>query len=349
MAETSLPDTTLRPVQYRCVAASTISLRLSKLEQLIPSARRLRAIEAEETVDLPADHILAHVVPTLSLRLLAELKPGLVEPCDEIIRLPSAELVAAYRLQETTEISPAKPHGFDLRADIPAPAANLGKILNPIMPPCEPHAGDPEPAEPTASKTHPPEGGEFPLPRRLADLIPNLPTLRRVTSDHPAAAPLALTRMPGNPEPESEILGYERLQALFLTDEKLSIKRVVELCGGLPGIRSCVLTHGNMVIASHNVPENINIVSLSSNASAMLGAMQQGSADMGFGDIPALTLHTAKGPLSIFQHQDLAMLVFHGDRGFIPGVREKMTSALCELTRSPLALPSAPENEGPAE
>jgi hypothetical protein len=72
----------------------------------------------------------------------------------------------------------------------------------------------------------------------------------------------------------------------------------------------------------------------------MLRAMHDASAGMGIGEIPAVTLHTARGPLSIFQKEHLAMLVFHGDRGFVPGVREKMTAALTELTRAPLALPS---------
>jgi hypothetical protein len=51
--------------------------------------------------------------------------------------------------------------------------------------------------------------------------------------------------------------------------------------------------------------------------------MHEASAGMGIGEIPAVTLHTAKGPLSIFQREHLAMLVFHSDRGFIPGCAKK--------------------------
>ena len=124
-----------------------------------------------------------------------------------------------------------------------------------------------------------------------------------------------------------------------MTDETLSTGRIVELCGGLPGIQSCILTSDTQVVASHNIPEGLDLVSLSSNAASMLRAVQGASAGMGIGEIPAMTLHTAKGPLSIFQRDHLALLVFHGDRGFVPGVREKMTATLTELARAPLALP----------
>jgi hypothetical protein len=144
---------------------------------------------------------------------------------------------------------------------------------------------------------------------------------------------------------ESDLPDQHALQALFMTDENLNTSRVVELCGGLPGIQSCVLTSENQVVASHNIPEGLDIVSLSSNAAAMLRAMHDASAGMGIGEIPAVTLHTARGPLSIFQKEHLAMLVFHGDRGFVPGVREKMTATLTELTHAPLTLPS-PTPEG---
>ena len=80
---------------------------------------------------------------------------------------------------------------------------------------------------------------------------------------------------------------------------------------------------------------------MSSTASKMLQAMQESSSQLGIGAIPALTLHTERGPLSIVQNNRLTMLVIHADRGFIPGVREKLTAALGELSHAPLALPSA--------
>ncbi|MFM8764587.1 MAG: hypothetical protein ACKOEZ_07105 [Spartobacteria bacterium] len=322
---------------YRSAAPQTLRLRLADIEDLLPRERLLRPIAKDETVEVPAGHILAHIVPTLSLRLLAELRPDLIEPSHGVLRLPAHRIAKGYGLLETKDSTPPEPDDFLFRDEIPSASAHLGKIL---AQPEEPQTEIEEPAvEPLEAAA---EAESEPPPRRLAEIISNLPTFQRVTET------TFLTLKPLAPEPpqasaaaEPVIPDQHALQALFMTDENLNTGRVVELCGGLPGIQSCVLTSGNHVVASHNTPEGLDIVSLSSNAAAMLQAMHDASAGMGIGEIPAVTLHTARGPLSIFQKEHLAMLVFHGDRGFVPGVREKMTAALGELTRAPLALPSS--------
>lgn len=326
---------------YRSAAPQTLRLRLADIEDLLPRELLLRPIAENETLEVPAGHILAHIVPTLSLKMLAELRPDLIEPARGVIRLPAHRIAKAYGLLETQDSTPSEPDDSLFRDEIPSPSAHLGKILTP---PEEPQAEIEQPAAEAVEASAEPESE--PPPRRLAEIISNLPTFQRVTET------TFLTLKPLAPEPpqtvaaaESDLPDQHALQALFMTDENLNTGRVVELCGGLPGIQSCVLTSENQVVASHNIPDGLDIVSLSSNAAAMLRAMHDASAGMGIGEIPTVTLHTARGPLSIFQKEHLAMLVFHGDRGFVPGVREKMTAALTELTRAPLALPS-PTPEG---
>jgi predicted regulator of Ras-like GTPase activity (Roadblock/LC7/MglB family) len=186
---------------------------------------------------------------------------------------------------------------------------------------------------------------EIPL-RKLSDLISTLPTFRRKTEETNANTIITIKAdFPTHYTLGDEILPeQDALQSLFMTDEKLSTKRVVELCGELPGIKSCLLTSDDAFIASQNVPAGLDIASLSSKATAMARAMHEASADMGIGEIPALTLHTEKGPISVFQNESHTMLVFHADRGFIPGVREKVTLALGGVARSRLCLPP-PTNE----
>lgn len=179
------------------------------------------------------------------------------------------------------------------------------------------------------------------------------------TPEPPQEVPLHLPAEPGPTEPavpampvrmlktehfpsesqNQEIVEQEPLQALFLTEETMTVNRVIELCGGLPGINSCVLAHGSIVVASHNVPDGVDLVSMSAHASDMLKAMRDSSARMGVGTVPAVTLHTEKGVISFFNREDLTMLVFHKDRGFVPGVREKMAAVLGELTKARLTLP----------
>ena len=135
------------------------------------------------------------------------------------------------------------------------------------------------------------------------------------------------------PKRPGEIVDQDALQAVFMTEEALSVDRVVELCGGLPGIKSCVLAHGPAVLASHNVPESIDLVSLSAHALEMLTAMRQSAARMGVGAVPAVTIHAEKGPITFFHQDDLCLLVMHKDRGFVPGVREKLQKVVEHLAQ----------------
>jgi predicted regulator of Ras-like GTPase activity (Roadblock/LC7/MglB family) len=137
----------------------------------------------------------------------------------------------------------------------------------------------------------------------------------------------------------SDIANQDALQSVFMTEELLSVDRVIELCGALPGIKSCVLSHRDTVLTSHNVPDNIDLVSLSAHAVDMLAAMRESSAKMGIGAVPAVTVHSDKGPITFFNQEDLCLLVLHKDRGFVPGVREKLQTVVEQLSHARLPLP----------
>jgi len=138
---------------------------------------------------------------------------------------------------------------------------------------------------------------------------------------------------------QSALANQDDLQAIFLTDETLTPERIVELCGGFPGINSCVLSRGGGVIASHNVPDTIDLVSLSAHALEMIRAMRESSAKMGVGAVPAVTIHSEKGPITFFHEEDLCFLVLHKDRGFVPGVREKLQHVVHHLAQARLPRP----------
>jgi predicted regulator of Ras-like GTPase activity (Roadblock/LC7/MglB family) len=140
------------------------------------------------------------------------------------------------------------------------------------------------------------------------------------------------------PSRRIEVVDQDALQAVFMTEEMLSVDRVVELFGALPGIKSCVLAHGAAVLASYSVPESIDLVSLSAHALEMLAAMRQSAAQMGVGAVPAVTIHAEKGPITFFHQDDLCLLVMHKDRGFVPGVREKLQKVVEHLAQGDPAL-----------
>lgn len=89
-----------------------LRIPLCAIADLLPEEHLLRPIHEGETIDLPAGHILAHIVPTLSLSLLAELKPDLIEPVGGVLRLPAHHIAMAYTLLETTDATLPEPDEF---------------------------------------------------------------------------------------------------------------------------------------------------------------------------------------------------------------------------------------------
>lgn len=343
---TNKPSSTLR---YRQSPVEKIRLRLSDLAPSLAAEHLVSELPEEDFIEIDAHSTLAHIVPQISIRALAESRPDLFLPVDEFVKIPIHRLATAYRISEEAyepgdKFSPETTTSPASTENLTAAAQNLARLSKTqILPATEPTAEMEEPSPAVAAPAEPPPSAD--QPQRLIELIHSLPTFHRFSPAPPCPTliePLILeTQNTG-----TDLPGQESIQALFLTEEKLTVRRVVELCGELPGIRSCVLTRDDAVVASHNVPENFDLVAMSSTASKMLAAMQESSTQLGIGAVPALTLHTERGPLSIVQNNRLTLLVVHADRGFIPGVREKLTATLGELSRMPLALPSAAATGG---
>lgn len=225
---------------------------------------------------------------------------------------PAAELPRIPRIPDLPVVPPAPPPFIPAPKFIPRPAAFT--TSTPV---------EEKPAE------------EAPAPEPVTAVAPVEPEPVFVETEHLAKNERELSL---------EIPNQEGIQSLFMTEESLSVDRVIELCGGLPGIKSCVLTRGAGVVSSHNVPDSIDLVSLSAHAIEMLRAMRESSAKMGVGSIPAVTIHSEKGPITFFNREDVCLLVLHADRGFIPGVREKLQNVVTELSKANIALPVGERN-----
>jgi predicted regulator of Ras-like GTPase activity (Roadblock/LC7/MglB family) len=216
---------------------------------------------------------------------------------------------------------------------LPAPEAA-------ILPPLEPPTVKIEPPIAKVEEIKLPEPA-IPSEEKIEDAPKPPPAMLEVPP--PAAAPaapavLVETEHVAPKDAPPEIAEQDALQAIFLTEEFLSVDRVLELCGNLPGIHSCVLSQGASVIASHNAPDTVDVVSLSAHALEMLKAMRSSSSKMGIGAVPAVTVHSEKGPITFFHQDDICLLVLHKDRGFIPGVREKLQHVVDELSKAKLPL-----------
>lgn len=255
-------------------------------------------------------------------------------------------------------VAPATPPPTRFIPTMRMPAVPYPPVdLAPIEAYTEPEPTHPEPADPVPelSPVEPsiPEPPPFEPEAVSVEASPELapePDLEPTPEPEPLPAPLPshvrvleTEHLVARKTPE-EIDDDAAMQALFLTEEKLTVDRVIELCSELPGIHSCVLARETVVVAAHNAPTNVDLISLSAHASEMLATMRASTARMGVGSVPAVTLHTEKGVISFFHRDDLTMLVFHKDRGFVPGVREKMAAVLGELTKARLTLPAGDDH-----
>ena len=206
----------------------------------------------------------------------------------------------------------------------PEPAGRHKDHLTPLVPP-----GPSAPSELSA-----------PVEQKSANPTPDLPVEEAPSGRQAeAVASTALTlESLWKLDPEDQLADPSSLQALFMTEEKLTLDRVIEMAGQLPGLRACVLAHGENVVCASQTPTGLDLQTLSGQAMTMLAQIRESSSNMGLGAVPAITLHAEQGALSFLHNGELCLLVLHADRGFVPGVRERLQEMLGLLSDARPAL-----------
>jgi hypothetical protein len=188
------------------------------------------------------------------------------------------------------------------------PESRREKILEPGEEPA------PEPApEPAAEEKRRPGWKKIPKPE-LAPVPP------------PKPIPLGERTFPAEEE--------KRLQHIFLTEDALPVAHLVDLAGKLPSLQGCALTHGAEHVRSENFPAGIDVPALADTA---LDLLPKAGHAHGLRFLPTLTLYAESGPISLLHRGDYRMVVVHRERGFLPGVREKIDAALEMLAALPKA------------
>lgn len=203
----------------------------------------------------------------------------------------------------------------------------------------------------------------LPIFRRRKEEIPAVEPIRemsveKVSVEKAEVIPSALPEPSSDPgskalaveplwklDPQDRLADPSALQALFMTEEKLTLERVISKAGELPGLKACVLAYGDQVLCTSNASTGIDLRTLSGQAMTMLAQIRESSAGMGLGAVPAVTLHAEQGALSFLHNGELCLLVLHADRGFIPGVRERLQEMMGHLSEAKPALPSPGESE----
>lgn len=301
--------------------------------------------------------------------------PEQVAPPAPIARRPFS-LLPIFRRKVVEPPKPIVAPEPRARVEIPKPKKPLAPLTSINVPPAEPPVAPPPPkpakpeipalailkeeaSEPKAAIPEPkvapevkiapesklPEAIPVPPPTVLKEEVPPPPGVSAAlvppsTPEKTEAVFVETEHFPqGGKDVPAELPEQDSLQALFLTEDVLSVDRVIELCNGLPGIKSCILTRSGAVVNARNVPDSIDLISLSANALEMFRALRGSCAKMGIGAVPAVTMHSQKGPITFFHEEDICLLVLHKDRGFVPGVREKLQMVVEELSKANLLLP----------
>ena len=352
-------------------APEMISVPLSELMARLP-AQFCRETTAEElsgrTVDLPCRDLLAGNTPRFSLGQLNDLLPDLVvvpEGGDrsERLNLPAVWVALYYRLVTRFEEVPTehreRPRGEASPVTLPSADDSTEKSPIPVI-----EAEVISTNQPEALSTLETHGAKFHEEKEAQELVravtakrgffASLPIFRRnvfvkpapeeqrlvILTDDVAETPEALALEPlWKLDPLDQLADPAALQALFMTEERLTMDRVIAMAGQLPGLRACILAHGDQVVCASNTPPGIDLQTLSAQAMTMLAQIRESSSKMGLGNVPGVTLHAEQGALSFLHNNELCLLVLHADRGFLPGVRERLQEMLGHLSNAE-ALPS---------
>ena len=221
---------------------------------------------------------------------------------------PAEEIAAATAAVEVSHITaPAEPPAPAIEAPSPAPIPAAPSVSVPPM--IRPRVILPPPVFASAP----------------ADPLREMPTL--VPPPFVFTAPHSQTTevkpeppvftAPPIPAPAAGRLDQDALQALFMTDETLDLPKLARLAAALPGVEACVITiRGDTVQYGH----------LPIEADTLADMVPQFPGLRALGPVACVTVNAAQHSVSFLTRADLCLCAIHGPRGFLPGVREKLTA-----------------------
>ena len=142
------------------------------------------------------------------------------------------------------------------------------------------------------------------------------------------ASPLPVPLPP--PGPSISVLPFphlnqEALQAIFLTDEILDLPKVAQFASALPGVSGCmILTSEEKADCGEWPPglDELRVREICAGLDGIASPLEKVSLASG------CTLHGESISLSFFGRGEVQIAVAHSPRGFLPGVREKLTRLL---------------------
>ncbi len=312
---------------------------VTRFEEILPEKQSSPPTAIPQAAPLRAEESAKKTVPVrvLEAEVIAKIKSEDASSMEKsIMEKPSARNEQSDKTEQVGEIKEGdkaasqknKPPQPDTPEEVPSAEPKRGFFAS--LPIFRRNVNAKPPAEERGLVVLPTDTTETTKPRSLKSREPleSLDALKPLTP---------LWKL----DPLDQLADPAALQALFMTEEKLTLDRVIAMAGQLPGLRACILAHGDQVVCASNTPPGVDLQNLSGQAMTMLAQIRESSSKMGFGNVPGVTLHADQGALSFLHNKELCLLVLHGDRGFLPGVRERLQEMLGHLSCAE-ALPGGP-------
>lgn len=322
--------------RYFLVPPKTIPLPLGEIVPALPNgAWSGSERDKQRTIQLPTEETLAANIPRIRFHRLRELAPECIREVADApdwVALPAVPLVLAYHPSVRREAIPEDPAPPgpeptpEAKPTPPAPEPAPASEKKPDQP-----SREEEPAAPPAAaqdvETTTPAPAPKPVPawKRLLKpkLAPPPAATGEASTEEKPAAPLPVVDRAPVADDES------RLRALFMTDDELTVGVLVDLCAKLPGITGCELLDDSGVLRPASMPDKWKPSDWIAPAREALGKMQGIPAEM-----PCITLHPPAAAVSMWLPAKFSFIVVHDERGFRPGVREKIDAAVAAIGRA---------------
>lgn len=124
----------------------------------------------------------------------------------------------------------------------------------------------------------------------------------------------------------------KRLQSLFMTDEPLDLNKTIRKVAELPGLRACILSTSNGLKLAGGLEDPDQEKTISAFLPGLFLHTQSNLAGLRAGALETITLSYRHHQWSTFVQGELCLTVFHDNRPFKPGVREKIQAVISELS-----------------
>ena len=243
-----------------------------------------------------------------------------VQAAPDAVERPAEEIAAATAAVEvshvTAPIPPVEP-GIESTAPVPA------EVKVSVQPPIRPRVVLPPPVFASATAEPRREPPSL-VPPPFIFTAPPVQAAERAPACEPEPSAPAFN-VPPAAAPATGHLDQDALQALFMTDETLDLPKLARLAAALPGVEACVITVRGDAVQYGRLPIA---------AEALAEMAPQFAGLRALGPVACVSVNAAQHSVSYFTRGDICVCAIHGPRGFLPGVREKLTALADALAGS---------------